>query len=237
MTASNRRVSGRGGVSGAGLARAALVIFALALAVRLVYLGEIAKSPTYHVPIIDSASYDQHARLLVEKGVFYERFFWQGFFYPFFLAAVYLFTGGSILWARLIQILLGSLLCVLVYRLGAKLFGRRAGIVAGATAAFYGPLIFYDAELLDTGFSALWAVVLVLLVLRARDAKDLPSAALAGVCGGLAVVTRATFLPYFVVACVWLLFAWRKRSARPAKLTLGRFPGVNTPVPGPTSKR
>jgi 4-amino-4-deoxy-L-arabinose transferase-like glycosyltransferase len=236
MAPSMRRASARGSVSGPGIARIALIVFALALVVRLVYLGEIAKSPTFHVPIIDSASYDQHARLLVEKGIFYQRFFWQGFFYPFYLAVVYFFTGGSMLWARLIQIMLGSLLCVLVFRLGARLFDRRTGAVAGAIAALYGPLVFYDAELLDAGFSAVWAVVLVLLVLKARDAKGLRTAALVGVCGGLSVVTRATFLPYFVAACGWLLFAWRARSARPALvaarggLMLAGFLAVALPV-------
>jgi 4-amino-4-deoxy-L-arabinose transferase-like glycosyltransferase len=221
MTASNRKAYAGGGRSRAGLARTALIIFALALIVRLVYLGGIAKSPAYQVPIIDSATYDQHARLLVEKGIFYQQFFWQGFFYPFFLAGVYLFTGGSILWVRLIQILVGSLLCVLVYRLGAKLFDGRTGVVAGVIAVLYGPLVYADAELLDTGFSALWAVVLVLLLLRARDAKGVYAAAFVGVCGGLSVVTRATFLPFFVVACGWLLFVWLKARERPA-LTAAR---------------
>ncbi|MCX5752379.1 MAG: tetratricopeptide repeat protein [Candidatus Krumholzibacteria bacterium] len=236
MATARSRASTRGGAPGAGLARIALIVFALALAARLVYLGEIAKSPAFHVPIIDSASYDQHARLLVEKGIFYQRFFWQGFFYPFYLAVVYFFTGGSMLCARLIQILLGSLLCVLVYRLGARLFDRRTGAVAGAIAALYGPLIFYDAELLDTGFSAVWAVVLVPLVLSARNAKGVGIAALVGVCGGLSVVTRATFLPYFVVACGWLLFSWRRLPVRPALvaarggLMLAGFLAVTMPV-------
>ncbi len=236
MASPRRKGAAREGVSGAWFGRVALVVFALALVVRLVYLGEIAKSPTFHVPIIDAASYDQHARLLVEKGIFYQRFFWQGFLYPFYLAAVYLFTDGSMLAARLIQILLGSLLCALVYRLGARLFDRRTGAVAGAIAALYGPLVYYEAELLDTGFSALWAVVLVLLVLRARDAKGYRAAALVGVCGGLSVVTRATFLPYFAVACVWLLLAWRGRSVRRALvaaragLMLAGFLAVTIPV-------
>jgi 4-amino-4-deoxy-L-arabinose transferase-like glycosyltransferase len=236
MTPPKRKAAARGGVSGAGLARVALVVFALALVVRLVYLGEIAKSPTFHVPIIDSASYDQHARLLVEKGIFYQRFFWQGFLYPFFLAAVYSLTNGSMLAARLMQIALGSLLCAGVFHLGAKLFDRRTGVVAGVAAALYGPLVFYDAELLDTGLSALWAVALLLLVLRARDAKGVRTAAIVGVCGGLSVVTRATFLPYLVVACGWLLLDWRRRGARPALvaarggLMLAGFLAVALPV-------
>lgn len=236
MAPSSRRASARGNASGVRLGRMALIVFALALVVRLVYLGEIAKSPAFGVLIVDSASYDQHARLLVEKGIFYERFFWQGFLYPFFLSVVYFFTGGSVLWARLIQILLGSLLCALVYRLGARLCDRRTGAVAGAMAALYGPLVYYDAELLDTGLSAVWAVLLVLLVLKARDAKGVLLAAAVGVCGGLSVVTRATFLPYFIFACGWLLLSWRARSVSPplaaarAGLILAGFLAVAMPV-------
>jgi hypothetical protein len=196
------------------LPRTALIIFTLALIVRLVYLGGISRSPTFHVPIIDSATYDQHARLLIEKGIFYERFFWQGFFYPFFLAVVYFLTHGSMLAARLIQIGLGSLLCVGIYHLGSVVFDRRTGIVAGVTAALYGPLIFYDAELLDAGFSAIWAAVLILLLLKAERWKRALPCVFLGACGGLSVVTRGTFLPFLLVASVWLTIAWR-RSAMP----------------------
>jgi 4-amino-4-deoxy-L-arabinose transferase-like glycosyltransferase len=226
----------RGGPGGWTFARTAFLVFALALAVRLVYLGEIAKSPTFHVPIVDSASYDQHARLLVEKGIFYQRFFWQGFLYPFFLAVVYFLTGGSMLAARLIQIVLGSFLCAGVFHLGSKLFDRRTGVVAGVIAALYGPLIFHDAEILDTGLSAVWAVVLILLFMKTRESKRLWPGLFLGICGGLSVVTRATFLPYLVVACGWLLFSWRARSVRPALaaarggLMLAGFLAVTIPV-------
>ncbi len=241
MASSNRKKAAGKSSSSAGaraglFGRAALFIFALALVVRIVYLVEFSKSPTFHVPIIDSASYDQHARILVEQGTFSPRFFWQGFFYPFYLAVVYFLTGGSMLWARLVQIALGSLLCVLVYRLGAKLFDTRTGIVAGAIAALYGPLVHYDAEILDAGFSALWAVALVLLVLRARDAKGIWAAALVGLVGGLSVVTRGTFLPYVAAAAVWLVFVWRARRVPSARimaragLVLAGFLVVTLPV-------
>jgi len=208
--ASKRKQPPRTLTGGKRLPRTALIIFALALAVRLVYLAGMSRSPAFHVPIIDAATYDQHARLLVAKGIFYERFFWQGFFYPLFLAVVYFFTGGSMLAARLIQIVLGALLCAGVYHLGSVVFGRRTGIVAGVVASLYGPLIFYDVELLDAGFSAIWAVVLILLLLRAQTWKRALPCVLLGACGGVSVVTRATFLPFFLVACVWLAIVWRR---------------------------
>ena len=60
----------------------------------------------------------------------------------------------------------------------------------------------------------LFAVALVLLVLRARDAKGGWPATFVGLCGGVSVVTRATFLPFLIAACGWLLFAWRRGGAR-----------------------
>ncbi len=201
----------------AGRARAAMLVFAVALAVRLVYLAEASGDASFGVPVVDSQSYDQHARLLAAEGTFSGRFFWQGFFYPFFLAGAYLVSGGSMLFARLVQIALGSLMCAFVYALGAKLFDRRAGVAAGLIAALYGPLVFYDAEILDTGLSAIWAVALVLLVLRAREAKSAWPSLLFGVAGALAVVTRATFLPFFVAAAIWLVRVRRPGRAAPAR--------------------
>jgi tetratricopeptide (TPR) repeat protein len=190
-----------------------LLIFVLALAVRLVYLAQISKSPAFQVPIIDSATYDQHARLLLSQGAFPQQFFWQGFFYPFFLAVVYFFTGGSIVAARLIQTVLGSLLCVGVFELGSRFVDRRTGATAGIIAALYGPLVFFDVELLDAGFSAIWALVLIMVVLGAEGGGRPFTSLLFGVFGGLSVITRATFLPFFVAACVWLGLSHRRASA------------------------
>ena len=76
-----------------------LGIFALALAVRLVYLYEVSKSPTFFVPIVDSAKYDGVARSLAIGKEMSERLFSQSFFYPFFLSRVYFFSGSSIICA------------------------------------------------------------------------------------------------------------------------------------------
>jgi Flp pilus assembly protein TadD len=187
-------------------------IFALALLVRLVYLYEVSRSPTFLAPIVDSAAYDSLARSLAEGRQIQPESFWQAFFYPLFLSGVYSFSGASIICARFIQILLGSGLCVLVYRLGQKVFNRRTGMLAAAITALYGPLIFFESELLATGWAAIWSVVLILLFLQAREKKRLRIYFALGICGGLSIITRATFLPFFVAAGVWLVFALRSAS-------------------------
>ncbi|HNV85426.1 MAG TPA: glycosyltransferase family 39 protein [Candidatus Omnitrophota bacterium] len=67
--------------------------------------------------------------------------------YLAFLGACYKLFGHQLLVPRLIQIVLGSLSCVLIYKTGKILWNRAAGTLAGFIAAFYGIFIFYDAEL------------------------------------------------------------------------------------------
>ena len=51
--------------------------------------------------------------------------------YPLYLGFVYLLTGDSVIAARLLKALWGSLTCVLIYRLGRRNFGEHVGRMAG----------------------------------------------------------------------------------------------------------
>jgi 4-amino-4-deoxy-L-arabinose transferase-like glycosyltransferase len=97
--------------------------------------------------------------------------------------------------------------CVLVYLLGGRVFDRRTGVLAAFLAALYGPLIFFEGELLATGWAAFWAVGLILLFLRAEQRRRSSSYFAVGVCGALAILTRPTFLLFFAAACSWLAFS------------------------------
>ncbi len=192
----------------------ALVIFAVALSVRLIYLFQISDSLTFLSPTIDSGTYDSAARRLITDGVMEEPFFWQSFFYPFFLSRFYYFAGHSIIAARLFGIILGSVTCVLVYFLGKLLSSRTTGAIAALIVAFYGPLVFFEAELLATGWAAFWSVVLILLLLKAaRPRTTRPLYLLTGLCAGLAVITRASFIPFVIASGIWLI--WKIRRGAP----------------------
>jgi 4-amino-4-deoxy-L-arabinose transferase-like glycosyltransferase len=182
-----------------------LIVFIAALAIRLIYLFEISKSATHLVPIVDAENYDTIARMLAADGAMNQKFFWQGFFYPLFLAAVYLVSGGSIIAVKVLQLTLGALTCVLVYILGIRIFDRRTGVLAAAVTALSGPLVFFENELLATGWAAFWSAALLLLILKCERDRSIASYLLLGLCGGLAAITRATFLPFLAAASIWLL--------------------------------
>jgi tetratricopeptide (TPR) repeat protein len=196
-------------------------IFALALVVRLVYLMESSNNPTFDTPITDSSSYLSLAHSLVYGGESLDPLFWQPVFYPLFLAGIQLVTNEVIWTAKVFQILLGACTCVLTYLLGRRICDLRTGTVAGIITALYGPLIFYEAELLATGWEAFWCVALLLLFPRATERLSVRGGILCGVCGALSVLTRPNFLPFLVAGCVWLLFSRRRRGAERSETIAG----------------
>jgi tetratricopeptide (TPR) repeat protein len=198
----------------------AVGIFVLALVVRAVYLYDSSDNPTFLAPVVDSLTYDLNARDLANGLAMGREFFWQQFFYPFFLSTVYFISNSSIVFAKVVQILIGSVTSVLTYQLGKKLFGQRAGIAAGIIAAVYGPLIFFEAELLAAGWAGLWAVLLILLFLKAAEKATLKLCLALGACAALSVITRANFVPFVLACAVWLMVVWIRQTVGVKKLAL-----------------
>jgi tetratricopeptide (TPR) repeat protein len=194
----------------AALWPAALVALA-ALLVRLIYLIESADYPAFTLPIIDARGYDQAARQLAETGRLTPQFFWQPFFYPTFLAGLYALNGGAVLGVKMVQVLVGALTCGLTCRLGQRIFGLRGGLLAGGMLAVYGPLIFYDAELLAAGWATFWMALLLVTALAARDRGSAGWGLLLGIAGGLALITRPTFLLPLLGLLAWWLLLLRGR--------------------------
>ncbi len=213
-------------------------LFVVALSVRVVYLLERHGTPGHELPLVDSQGYDNLARALAGGGGLSADLFWQAPFYPCFLAIVYALTGGSMVAARLVQAVLGSLTCVLTFALGRRVGGIPTGIVAGLVTATYGPLFYFDGELLATGWACFWAVALVGLLLRIDGNVGWARYVVTGACFCLAVITRPTFLPFALFASIWVIgslrregLGWRQVSVRLLLATAG-FAAIGLPVAG-----
>ena len=197
-----------------------LAVFAFL--VRIIYILQSRDDPTFLNPLVDSRTYHKLAEAWSQNGVFNEHFLWQAVFYPSFLAGVYKVFGVTILAAKIIQALLGGFTCLLTFKLGKKLFSPVTAGIAAFIVAIYGPLLFFESQLLATGWSALWLVTLCFLAVKTsqRSASDsnVPSTSgidglLFGLVAALAILTRPTFVPLIVGLIGWLLWhVWRKHN-------------------------
>lgn len=206
--------------------RSDLAVVLVALVVRVAVLLTSSDAPTFAYPVVDAASYDQAARALVGGGGLDWRFFWQPFLYPFGLAGVYMVTGGSILAAKIVQLLVGVATCWFVLRVARRHVGPGVGLLAALFCALHGPTIFFESELLATGWATFWAIVL--LDRLTGPHPGIRSWVLTGVIGALAVLTRPTFLPALLVAS--LVVAAHARAWRPAAAGALAFVVLVAPV-------
>lgn len=198
--------------------KAGAVIFLCALAIRLLFLWDISDAPTFDVPVVDSFVYHEAAASLAKGEGFQSSFFFQPFLYPAFLSVIYSLLGVSVIVAKLVQALLGALTCLLVWHLGRKVFGNATGIIAGLIVALYGPLLFFESELLATGLASLGMVVLVLLFMAARTSESMIRFFVLGLCCALCTITRPTFLLVALAGMVWLLVV--RRGSKPMRVGL-----------------
>ena len=203
-----------------------VAVFALALSARLYYLHEIRASPLFTAPVVDARTYTEDACYLSDVSLAGRPApFWQPPLYPVLLGVLFAVAGDDLYLPRLIQAVVGALVCVLICLLGYRVFGVGIGLGAGFAAALYGPLIYFGGELLPT----LLACCLNLLVLLLAVGEGGWARALAaGVLLGLSALAVANVLLFAPVLLGYLY--WRQRRFRPPALLLLGYALVIAPV-------
>jgi 4-amino-4-deoxy-L-arabinose transferase-like glycosyltransferase len=209
------------------------LLLALALVVRL---GYVAATPGYEA-VNDAHNYDVHARSIAAGHGFARigsgpsgqtAFRPPG--YPYFLAGVYAVSGVDradpetrYRAGRVANALVGTAIVALIGVLCVQLLGRRVALAAMVLGAVYLPLVLVGGTLMSEPlFAALLLGALAAAVHHRRSARRYRWALLAGVLGGLAVLTRANaaILLAPLAIAVWDLrprWSWRA-LAPPAAL-------------------
>jgi tetratricopeptide (TPR) repeat protein len=209
---------------------AALVLFALALALRLLYLRQIEGVPAAAVLLGDGEAYDLWARRIAAGDWLGSEAFYQAPLYPYFLAVLYAAAGPSVLVVRVVQALLGAGACLLLARAGGRIFGPAAGWTAGALFAVYPIALYFDGLVQKVALEAvLLALLLCLLAeLAVRGWKGPRLWLAAGATLGLLGLVRENTL---VLAPLLAGYAWAKeRRVKPGALFLAGLALVLVPV-------
>lgn len=217
---------------GLGWRRAALIA-AVALSWRLAYLGVACMASEFFAPFLDARWHVQWAEAVSRGHLLGSEAFFRAPLYPYALGALFALVGPDLLVARVVQILLGSLAAVMVGLLGARLFGRRTGLLAGLLYASAASLVVFDLELL---VEALFVPLAVLALLAFERAERAPSAVAVfglGAALGLAAITRPNILAFVPVAAAGIgLAAWRvgQRGARLLRTAALLALGLGLPI-------
>jgi tetratricopeptide (TPR) repeat protein len=207
---------------------ALIAILTLALGLRLAYLNQVVALPFFDHPIGESAEHLKSAARIAGGELIPTRpFFYASVFYPYFLAAVLGLPGGSLALVALLQILAGVLLVFLIARLGERVFGPAAGLVAAGLAALYGPLAFLEADILGIVWGLVFLVAALLGCLSwsasARSPRrGIPMRLLgAGLALGLAATERLNLVALVPLIAIWCATRTPRRLRAAGALLMG----------------
>jgi 4-amino-4-deoxy-L-arabinose transferase-like glycosyltransferase len=213
---------------------AALVLVGLALMIRV---AVVVMTPDLEIRA-DAADYQRHSVSLA-SGEGYPPSVrspgataWRPPGLPLFLGGVYWVLGESVVAARLVQAILGTLGVALIGYVTFQLWGRRAGLAALGLAAVYPPMILFGASLFaEPLFIALEVGAVAAVIQHRRSEHRYRWALLAGALAGAAALTRSNglwvILPLAVGAIPWRPWSWR--ASLPAVAVIGACAVVVAP--------
>jgi 4-amino-4-deoxy-L-arabinose transferase-like glycosyltransferase len=189
-----------------------LVVFALTLATHSFYIYEMATHPFFNFPLVDSDTYHRQADDILHHGWLGEKAFWQAPLYPYFLAACYHFIKARFFDIRVIQAVIAAMSALLLYEVGRRKVGPGVGRLAAVAVAFYGPLVFFDGEMLAPVLVVLFYLLIALALDRAIYEQKVAWWPAAGVWLGLAALAHGLGLFIAPLVCLYGVFGRDMRS-------------------------
>lgn len=195
---------------------APVLVFVVSLSARLTYLiQQHAQSPFSDYLYLDAFRYDSWACNIAFGTQHAIEPTFRAPLYPVFLAAIHKIFGHHLLTARLVQMLLGALVCVMVYFIALRLFNKRTAIISSLLAAFYGPFLYWSGEILIVNLIVFLDLTMLLILLKAFERPGkLYYWLLGGVVSGLSAIARPNVLLFIPWVLLIILLMSRLKETR-----------------------
>jgi len=182
-----------------------ILLFCIAFLPRLIHLLSIANNPFFHFPIIDGQTYDDWALSIAKGHWIGNQVFWQAPLYPYFLGIIYSILGHDLFLTRLIQMALGSINCLLLFKIAKSVFNSKVGWIVFLISAFYGPFLFFDAELLNPALIIFLNLLLILVLFSFLNSPNKTKLFLAGIILGLSSITHGLVIVFLPFVIYWII--------------------------------
>jgi 4-amino-4-deoxy-L-arabinose transferase-like glycosyltransferase len=212
-----RRDQQTGPITSAAYYGVGLTILAVLVALTVLFLVWPAQQVVDTRP--DPYNYSAIARQMLAEGFaahgLTKR---EASLYPVMIAAVYRLAGEQPLLVKLLQCVMFGGTCLLAFDIGRRLFGLRAGIIAGLLVTLNPVLLRYVADLQMETMLTFAITLNVWTMVRFYQNPTARSGLLVGLIGGLAALTKAVALvPLGLFGMSWIVrgILARRRGVAP----------------------
>lgn len=197
-----------------------ILLFLVALFVRLFYLSELAQLPFFDtiLSVYDHYNFDEGAKSFAKGD-------WLALspnnsyspLYKYFLGIIYWIFGRNFYVVYGIQFALGALGSVFIYLIGRHLFDKRVAFIAYLSFAFYSNEIIYEGIILRASFITFLGILTFYLLLKLQEAPTPPKLVCSALALSLFFQSRPnTFLclPFVILFLHWYVFkemTWERK--------------------------
>jgi len=173
----------------------------VAISVRVAYVWTL---PIDRLKWPDEQAFDEIAWQLVHTGKYESSAYRATPVLPWFLAAVYEVAGHNYRAVRVGQAVMGGIIVLAVYGIGARLFARATGYVAALGTAFYPPLIYLSGVFYAEHLFTVLLVVTVFFLVQWWQKRRIRWVLAAGLALGLGALCRPIFLVFAPFAAAYV---------------------------------
>lgn len=203
-------------------ARYRAIIVAVAMAASVTMVFGVFRQQSLVANAGDPYRYGEIARGFVEHG-FNTLTRRAASLYPELIALVYR-LGGNDLAVVLLQCILHTGTCLLVFSLGQRLYNARTGLLAGLFCALHPMLLRYVPDLHMETLLTFLCMLTIWSTVRFNGRPTVANGVLLGAVGMVTVLTKGVILPYLALfGLISGLSALRRRSAKGAVAVVAMF--------------
>ncbi len=179
-----------------------LLVLALALLVRVLYLVHYHSMPDWDQLTVDNYYHLHWAQSIAEGNILGDTTYFRAPFYVYCLAFLYAVFGASLWVSRLFGLLVGLGSIVMTYFIGKRIFNSKVGLTAALLQGVYPAMIYFEGELLLDPLFTLLLQFAVYKLITWFDNRTTREALVSGLLLGLACITRPTalvFIPFVII--------------------------------------
>jgi 4-amino-4-deoxy-L-arabinose transferase-like glycosyltransferase len=177
-----------------------------------IYLYSYAlNNPYYSIASMDSAVYVSWAQLITQEGWLGTEIFYRAPFYPYLLSIIFWLAPHNLLAVYVMQLGMGLCSVLLIYSIGKRIYGERAGLIAAGFGLAYAPLTFFETKILPTTTGIFLGLLSIYLLTRAEQEKKWYYWMAGAATLGVAAICRPNYLLMIPLLIFGILVVHRRR--------------------------
>jgi tetratricopeptide (TPR) repeat protein len=209
-----------------------LIIFTFALTVRLFFLNSFERNPFFYPDVegVDPSLYHELATYLAQGLWPGNELLYSHPLYPYLVSILYRFWAPDAYFVALLQFMMGSFSCALLYLIAKRVLGTGPGMISSFIAALYAPFLFYEGLMVPNVLAIFLNLCAIIMLFNIITSPDPVRTFIGGLLMGCSLAANSGIAPFILMVMFWIAWVFRKNKRALAAHLVCLFLAVILPI-------